>query len=127
MRAMSRSADSEPGLWSAAETMDTLDFHQSMIHDRRRVEAFRAAIEAAVQPGDVVLDIGTGTGLLACLAARAGARKVYAVEEGGIATVAAGVVADNGYDDREQLGAYALWSAFAPRTRSASLGTATAL
>ena len=71
-----------------------------MLHDRRRTGDYLAAIEAAVRPGDVVLDIGTGSGVLAVAAARAGARHVYAVEATGIGTVAAEVFAANGVADR---------------------------
>ena len=58
-----------------------------------------AAIIAAVRPGDVVLDIGTGSGVLAVAAARAGARRVYAVEGSDIAEVAGRVFAANGVAD----------------------------
>eukprot|EP01035_Chromulina_nebulosa_P011790 gene11790-15726_t len=51
-----------------------------MLIDRRRVDPYKAAIEANVGSDSAVLDIGTGSGLLAILAARAGARAVYAVE-----------------------------------------------
>lgn len=50
--------------------------------DEQRTLAFKAAIEAAVKPGDAVLDVGTGSGVMSVLAARSGARRVYAVEVG---------------------------------------------
>lgn len=81
------------------DTMDTLDYHQSMILDRNRVRAFREAIDRHVAPGDVVLDLGCGIGLLACLAARAGAARVYAIEEGPIAEVAQQFIFENGCGD----------------------------
>jgi precorrin-6B methylase 2 len=77
--------------------------HASMLHDERRVDAFAAAIRGAVRPGDVVVDLGTGSGILATLAARAGARHVYAIEESAIADVAQRVFQDNGVDDRVTL------------------------
>jgi precorrin-6B methylase 2 len=70
--------------------------HGRMLHDDRRTGDYVAAIAAAVRPGDVVLDIGTGSGVLAVAAARAGARRVYAVEASDIAEVAERVFAANG-------------------------------
>lgn len=48
--------------------------------DARRTAIFKKAIFKTVKKGDVVLDVGTGSGILAMLSARAGASKVYAVE-----------------------------------------------
>jgi len=73
--------------------------HARMLHDDRRTGAYLAAIAEAVRPGDVVLDIGTGSGVLAIAAARAGARRVYAVEASDIAGVAERVFAANGVTD----------------------------
>src|SRR5208282_1926346 len=64
-----------------------------------RTEAFRRAIESVVRPGDVVLDVGAGSGILSLFAARAGAARVYAVEATTVAVVAQGLAAANGFAD----------------------------
>jgi precorrin-6B methylase 2 len=56
-----------------------------------------------VRPEDIVLDIGTGSGVLAIAAARAGARHVYAVEASDIADVAEQVFAANDVQDKVTL------------------------
>jgi len=53
--------------------------YMPMINDTYRNIRYKQAIEQAV-PGKVVCDIGTGTGLLSILAAKAGAEHVYSVE-----------------------------------------------
>jgi protein arginine N-methyltransferase 1 len=77
--------------------------HARMLHDDRRTSDYLAALRAAVRPEDIVLDIGTGSGVLAIAAARAGARHVYAVEASDIADVAERVFAANGVQDRVTL------------------------
>ncbi len=80
-----------------------IELQRRMVSDRPRTSAFAAAIRQVVQPGDVVLDVGTGTGILAMLAAQAGARKVYAIDATEIAEVAACLVAANGLTDQIQI------------------------
>jgi protein arginine N-methyltransferase 1 len=74
--------------------------HTLMLSDVHRTETYLRAVRAAVQPDDVVLDIGTGTGILAIAAAQAGARKVYAVEGLGIADAAEAMIAQNGLSEK---------------------------
>jgi len=81
-------------------TVDLLSFHRSMLKDDIRLNRFRRAIELCVKSGDVVLDLGSGTGVLAILAARAGARIVYAVEATEIVEAARKISRKNGLDDR---------------------------
>ena len=72
------------------------EVHRTMICDRVRTEAFRRAIDSVVRPGDVVLDVGAGSGILSVFAARAGAARVYAVEQTSIAVLAQELAAANG-------------------------------
>ena len=75
------------------------EVHRTMIRDRVRTEAFRRAIESVVRPGDVVLDVGAGSGILSLFAARAGAARVFAVERTTIAVLAQVLAAANGAAD----------------------------
>jgi hypothetical protein len=77
--------------------------HARMLSDVRRTDAYLAAIRSAVRPGDIVIDIGTGSGILAVAAAKAGADRVYAIEASDIAAVARRVFEDNGVADRVTL------------------------
>ncbi|MEV5889701.1 50S ribosomal protein L11 methyltransferase [Nonomuraea fuscirosea] len=72
----------------------------TMLEDPVRKPLFLKAIDEVVGPDDVVLDLGTGCGVLAVAAARAGARHVYAVEPARTGDIAARVVERNGFADR---------------------------
>jgi SAM-dependent methyltransferase len=76
-------------------------WHFEMLNDRERNDAFEAAISRAVRPGDLVLDIGTGAGLLALLAARCGAQRVVSCEGvEPVADAAERIAARNGFGGR---------------------------
>ena len=72
------------------------EVHRTMICDRVRTGAFRRAIDSVVRPGDIVLDVGAGSGILSVFAARAGAARVYAVERTSAAVLARELAAANG-------------------------------
>lgn len=75
-------------------------FHRSMLADAVRNDAYARAIRETVTPGDVVLDIGAGSGLLAMLAAEAGAGKIVACEANpALAATAEEIVRRNGFGD----------------------------
>lgn len=54
--------------------------HHAMLRDYVRMAAYRRAIERAVTPGTIALDLGCGSGILSFFTARAGAEKIYAIE-----------------------------------------------
>ena len=61
--------------------LDLLQYHAfCLTNTGTRLTQYERAIAAVVRQGDVVVDLGTGSGLLAVLACRAGARRVYAIE-----------------------------------------------
>ncbi|MFM8311826.1 MAG: methyltransferase domain-containing protein [Ilumatobacteraceae bacterium] len=78
-----------------------LEEHEEMLSDAVRVQAYHQGIHRNVRPGDVVVDLGTGTGLLAFMASRAGAKKVYAVEHSDFIDIAREIGHHNGFTNIE--------------------------
>jgi protein arginine N-methyltransferase 7 len=77
------------------------EWHAAIANDGPRLAAYDAALRRAVKPGDCVLEIGTGSGILAMMAARAGAAEVITCEMNPvIAERARHIIAQNGYADR---------------------------
>lgn len=64
-----------------------LDYHAALIADEVRTKAFLAALDRVVRPGMRLLDVGSGTGILALHAARLGA-EVTAIERTELVEVA---------------------------------------
>jgi hypothetical protein len=77
-----------------------VDEHREYLKDAVRLDAFRAAIYQRVRPGDVVVDLGSGTGVLGLLACQAGASRVYAIEASAMIDVARRIAAASGFADR---------------------------
>ena len=65
---------------SSLEKIFTANDTQACLYDQRRVNYLKQAIFEAVCPGDIVVDAGSGTGVLGLIAVQAGASKVYCIE-----------------------------------------------
>ncbi len=76
------------------------DFHRILLADAVRTLAYREALRRSVSPDDVVLDLGSGIGILAFFACDAGARRVFAVETDHVADTAFLLARHLGYGDR---------------------------
>ena len=86
---------------TVAEIWSNTDFPYMCLKDVPRTLAFRQAVERVVTPGDRVLDVGSGTGIMAFFAAAAGASEVVAVEiEPTLAAAIEASAARNGLADR---------------------------
>ncbi|NGZ09230.1 MAG: hypothetical protein CV088_07555 [Nitrospira sp. LK70] len=77
-----------------------VDEHRHYLQDHVRLAAFRQAIHELVVPGSVVVDLGSGTGILGLLACEAGAKRVYAIEETSLIELAREICQANGLADR---------------------------
>jgi type II protein arginine methyltransferase len=83
---------------------DVPAWHFLIVRDNFRNAAYAAALRRAVRPNSRVLEIGTGTGLLAMMAARAGAAEVFTCEMNpAIAQMATDIIARNGFADRVRI------------------------
>lgn len=85
------------------ERYGDLELQRRMVSDQPRTSAFAAAIRETVRSSDVVLDVGTGTGILAMIAAQAGAKQVYAIDQAEIAKTAANLVKANHLAERVRI------------------------
>jgi len=88
------------------KSYDALQVHELMLKDKPRVLAYQQAIlkNAKDFAGKVVLDVGTGTGILSLFAVRdGGAKKVYAVEASLMSLLAENLIATNGFADRIEI------------------------
>ena len=73
--------------------------HKVMLQDVVRTDAYEKSISEIVKPEHSVLDFGCGTGILAMFAARAGARKVVAVDRSPFIKTAKEIAMQNGFDN----------------------------
>ncbi|GAA2966159.1 methyltransferase domain-containing protein [Actinokineospora diospyrosa] len=100
---MSQTYSAEEVWLPASELIADWDsgFHDLLLGDRLRMSAYAEAIAEVVRPGATVLDLGTGTGILARWALEAGASRVYGLDfaETVLATAAARL-AEAGFGDR---------------------------
>jgi len=71
--------------------------HEMLLADAVRMNAYRAGIGRNVKAGDVVVDLGTGTGILAMLAAQQGPKVVHAIDSSNIVFLAQRIAAANGF------------------------------
>jgi type I protein arginine methyltransferase len=82
------------------DSYSNVDIHEQMLKDRVRTEAYRDFIydNKHFFKDRIVLDVGCGTGILSFFAARAGAKKVYAVDNSEMIHVAEAIARRNGLD-----------------------------
>ena len=76
-------------------------WHIPMMNEHGRNEAYQKAMRSAIQGGDVVLDIGTGAGLLSMIAADCGAKEITTCEMSPtISKIAQQIIQTNGFEHK---------------------------
>jgi precorrin-6B methylase 2 len=97
-------ADGQTGLKSHKTTcvgpVSALEEHRILLADETAQNLFRRAIQEVVRPGDVVVDLGTGSGIHALFACQAGAKRVHAIDADNVIELARLVARENGFEDR---------------------------
>jgi len=83
-----------------ADEFASLAYHETMVADSVRVNGYYKGIRSGIQKGDVVVDVGTGTGILSFFAAQK-AGKIYAIDHSGILSVAKSIARANNLSNIE--------------------------
>lgn len=83
------------------ESYADLAVHKVMLRDRPRMDFYRTLLtDPAVVAGKVVVDVGSGSGILSCWAAQSGAAHVFSIEASSLAALQPAILSDNGLSDR---------------------------
>jgi len=83
------------------EEFGNLYEHEKMLADSVRINTYQRAIQKHIDSDDIVLDLGTGTGILAFFAARQKAKKVYAIDHSDFINIARKVAKHNNIENIE--------------------------
>jgi SAM-dependent methyltransferase len=79
-----------------------LEEHFGYLSDRVKADRYKTVIDRLVRPEHTVLDLGCGSGVLGLMALRAGAQKVFFIEEGVILEAARQTVVNAGFADKAE-------------------------
>ena len=74
---------------------DFLEIHKIMLSDNVRTSNYCNAIRTLVKKDMVVIDFGSGTGILSIASVKAGARKSFAIEKATIEKASKKIISDN--------------------------------
>ena len=83
------------------QAYNDLEVHRLMLCDSPRTQSYKDAIlkNEHYFKDKIVMDVGAGSGILSLFAWKAGAKKVYAVEASGLASILVQVVQENQAQD----------------------------
>ncbi|MEX0885337.1 MAG: 50S ribosomal protein L11 methyltransferase [Phycisphaeraceae bacterium] len=80
---------------SSTSEFTNLYEHEKMLADQDRMRAYERAIARYVKPGETVVDLGTGSGILALFAARNRPARIYAIDHSDFIEVAEAIARHN--------------------------------
>ena len=80
-----------------------MHYHFNMLNDSTHLQAFKEAIDHVVKPGDRVLDLGGGTGVLSFMAAQHAAQVTYVERDAGLVVAARQTISKNKNGDRVKI------------------------
>jgi predicted RNA methylase len=80
--------------------MSSIFLHKILLKDRKRVNLYEKAIKRLVRPGDIVIDLGCGTGIMGFLALKYGAKRIFAIEKDDIIHLARAIALENNFLER---------------------------
>lgn len=69
--------------WSE-KTFNNYGIHEIMLSDKVRVDNYYKAIMKYVKEGDIVVDVGTGTGILSFFASQRNPKRIYAIDHSNV-------------------------------------------
>ena len=75
--------------------------HEKMLSDKQRMDTYHRAIIKHINKDDIVIDLGTGTGILSFFASQKSPKKIYAIEHGKIIETAKKICKNNGIKNIE--------------------------
>ncbi len=80
--------------------MYSLKQYGQMVTDEVRFNSYYEALKRAIRPGDIVIDLGAGTGIFSLIACQLGAKRVYAIEPNDWVGLVKPMAEANGFADR---------------------------
>lgn len=99
---MDDQSDSKPDTDEYFKSYGDISVHELMLRDRPRTAAYQKFIQqnSHLFKDKIILDVGSGTGILSLFAASAGAKQVYAVEASAIADLSQSIIEENKMEEK---------------------------
>lgn len=99
---MDDQSDSKPDTDEYFKSYGDISVHELMLRDRPRTAAYQKFIQqnSHLFKDKIILDVGSGTGILSLFAASAGAKQVYAVEASAIADISQSIIEENKMEEK---------------------------